>query len=109
VLLFLTALGAFRKMRPQTIPAGLLVVAGAAQLGPVESDNEGVRGLHAVLALVLLAHAFAQRATHALGMGRHGRTSRHRPWSSRTGCGSSAAGMRDSPVRREAPGGMVGR
>ncbi|MDH3498021.1 MAG: hypothetical protein OER21_14775 [Gemmatimonadota bacterium] len=54
-------------------------MVGAAQLGLVEGDNEWVRGLHAVLALVLLilAHALAQRAVHALGMGRRGRTSRH--------------------------------
>ena len=79
VLLFLAALGAFWKMRREIILAGLLVVVGAAQLGLVEGDNEWVRGLHAVLALVLLilAHALVQRAVHSLGMGRHGGTSPH--------------------------------
>ncbi len=74
VLAFLAAIGAYWKRWGEVGLVFALAVIGTLQLAFVDTGGEWVKGLHGLLALVvlILAHATVQHAVRALGLGRHG-------------------------------------
>jgi hypothetical protein len=74
VLAFLAAIGAYWKRWGEVGLVFALAVVGTLQLAFVDTGGEWVKGLHGLLALVvlILAHATVQHAVRALGLGRHG-------------------------------------
>lgn len=73
LLAFVAAVVAHWKLWPRVLPAFLLALIGAVQLGFAGGD-EWVGGIHGALALVvlILAHAVVMRSVRDLGLGRHG-------------------------------------
>jgi len=76
VLAFLTGLGAYWKKWGEVGLVFALAAVGTLQMGLISASGDWVRGLHGLLALVvlILAHAVVQHAVRALGLGRHGST-----------------------------------